>query len=324
MAYAAEVICDSLAPCDKRLTTVVATYPRFVHSELLTHRMLSRNSASSRAIPWEKKLKAKRKNIPPACYIYGNGQFSEISLNPEEEYEYLHPKCMKNMILMDPVIPLHWGQEQKGMQSGEAITDCQRADSRWLAARNDAVRSAESLAELGVHKSLCNRLTEPWMWITVVISATEWNNFFHLRCHPAAEVHIQKIAYMIRDTMVKSAPRKLEAGDWHLPFIDDDDWKEVTSRSYNESSGWILETIKKMAVGRCARVSYLNHDGKKDIADDLALFARLAIREVNIEDPMHSSPLECVAQALSTPERSGNFIGFHQFRKDFPLENKEG
>lgn len=285
-----KVILDSLAPCQKRLTTVEIRYPRFVHSEVMTHRDRARNSASSRAIPWPKMMAA---------------------------------------ITGDPVVPIRFGSEKKGMQTGEEIDDPAAAREVWLKARDNAVASAQALADLGVHKSICNRLTEPFMRIVVVMTATEWENFFRLRCHPDAEIHFQKIAGMIREAMGKSVPavppenvvpvwngeshgEVLE--QWHLPFVTGNDLEDLIDAEFTQLQ------IRKVSAARCARVSYLTHDGKRDPMKDLELFDKLA----NGSGFGHWSPHEHVAQALATTERSGPFVGWKQFRKEFPRENVEG
>lgn len=264
--YDCRIVCDSLAPSGKRLTTMVITYPRFVHSEMLTHRDRARNSSSSRAIPW--------------------------------------PKMMHN-IVSNPVIPIRWGAEQKGMQTGGEVENPDAATQVWLEARDSAVKYAERLAALGVHKSLCNRLTEPFMWITVVMTATEWANLFRLRCHDDAEIHIQKIAYMMRDAMNAADPTPVSAGDWHLPFIQPDERKLEMS------------VLCRASVARCARVSYLTHEGERSIGKDLELFERL----VRGSGFGHWSPHEHVAMAETLQVRSGPFIGWTQYRKTFPNEN---
>lgn len=270
-----KVILDSLAPCGKRLTTVEIRYPRFIHSEILTHRDRARNSASSRAIPW--------------------------------------PKMMAS-ITENPVIPIRWGSEQKGMQTGgEVDTERQEAANQiWLEARDNAVKSAAQLAMIGVHKSLCNRLTEPFMWITVVMTATEWANFFRLRCHPDAEIHFQKIAGLILDGLGASEPRSLDAGAWHRPYLDNIDLDLLTA--FDDSQ------LNRISAARCARVSYLTQQGERDPNLDLDLFSRLS----QGSGFGHYSPYEHVAQALNQEQRSGPFIGWHQFRKEFALENQEG
>lgn len=271
-----KVILDSVAHCEKRLTTVEIRYPRFIHSEIMTHRDRARNSASSRAIPWPKMMAA---------------------------------------ITDDPVVPIRFGSEQKGMQTGGEIDSPEEARRVWLEARDNAVRSAQQLASLGVHKSLCNRLTEPFMWITVVMTATEWKNFFRLRCHPDAEIHFQKIAGMIREALATSTPRQLDAGMWHLPYVDSEEFVHAVETPYPGIENW-----KKISAARCARVSYLTQDGVRDPAKDIELFDRLA----NGSGFGHWSPMEHVAEALATPERSGPFVGWKQLRKEFPLENSAG
>jgi len=277
--YKCNIIADSLAPSGKRLTTVEICYPRFIHSEILTHRDRARNSASSRAIPWKKMMAA-------------------ISENP--------------------VVPIRWGSEQKGMQTGGEIDNPDEATKIWLEARDNALKSAQKLADLGVHKSLVNRITEPWMWITVIMTATEWKNFFRLRCHPDAEIHFQKIAGMIREELDNNSPKKLEEGQWHLPFIQYDEivdlatYYPLNKKFYNEK----LEILKKISIARCARVSYLTHDGKRDASKDLELFDRL----MNGSGFGHLSPHEHVARAESTEVRSGPFIGWTQYRKTVPNE----
>lgn len=289
--FEAKVILDSLAPCGRRLTTITASYPRFIHSEIMTHRDRERNAASSRAIPWEH---------PPGSKA--------------------RSKSMKDMILTEPVIPIRFGSEQRGMQTGGEIEAVEEAQTVWLEARDNAVRSAQMLADLGVHKSICNRLTEPFMWITVIMTATEWKNFFRLRCHPDAEIHFQKIAGMIRDALDASKPTPPPAitmphgrEAWHLPFVTCYDLYELLEHHS-------LEQVKQISVARIARVSYLTHEGVRNPEKDLALFQTLA----NGSGFGHWSPHGHVAKAEDTLVRSGPFIGWSQFRKEFANENVEG
>lgn len=268
--FEVKIIKDSISPAGQRLTTITATYPRFIHSEIMTHRDRARNAASSRAIPWPKMMAA---------------------------------------ITQSPVIPIRFGSEQKGMQTGCEIANPDVAQEVWLRARDYAVTFAQQLADLGVHKSICNRLTEPWMWITVVMSATEWKNFFRLRCHQDAEIHFQRIAEMIRDAINSSAPERRAAGEWHLPFSSPEDFDHP------------IEDICKACVARCARVSYLTHEGKRDFAKDLELFDRL----VQGSGFGHWSAHEHIAQASEFETvRSGPFRGWHQYRKEFANENISG
>lgn len=289
MPITAKILADSVAPCAARLTTFECTYPRSIHSEIMTHRMLSKNSASSRAIPT--------------------------------------PKLIER-VMEDPFIP-----NQKGMQAGAELSEKAREDAvaDWLAARDAAVTWAKHLHEIGVHKQVVNRIVEPWMWITVIISGTEWDNFFGLRCHKDAEPHFQELATKMRDARYVSAPRELKAGEWHLPLISGEDWTEAFERlgfipdadDVNEFQADATKALIKVSVGRCARVSYLTHDGKRDIQADIDLHDRLMVQE-----PLHASPAEHVAQALDWPEwykfREGRFDNPPQLRSAVALGHRVG
>lgn len=268
--FKAKIVLDSIANSGVRLTTVELTYPRFIHAEILTHRDRCRNSASSRAIPW--------------------------------------PKMMQR-IVDTPVIPVQFGAEQRGMQTGAEIDNRNEAIKVWLEARDNAVKAAKELAELGVHKSICNRITEPWMWITTIMTATEWANLFRQRCHPDAEIHFQTIANLLREEIEKSTPEKKVSGEWHCPYIQPDEWEMN------------LDTLKKISVARCARVSYLTHDGIRDYRKDLQLFDRLC----EGSGFGHWSPFEHIATpSKDANTRSGPFRGWRQYRKEFSNENVEG
>lgn len=266
MAYSARVICDSIGAHGVRLVTVEATYPRFVHSELLTHRVFSRNSSSSRAIPIEKMIQG---------------------------------------VIDDPVMPVSWGRNQRGMQAGAELSgdELAAAQTAWLRGRDAAVETARTLAAAGLHKQVVNRVLEPWMWITVLITATEWDNFFAQRCHPDAQPEIRVAAEMMRDAMAASVPvlrpfgrRSAEA--WHLPFITEED-----------RAVFDLDTLRRISVARCARVSYLTHDGKRDPQADLDLAQRLASA-----NPPHWSPFEHVARVVWDADFVANFRGWRSYR----------
>jgi hypothetical protein len=215
--YKAEILADSLSPQGGRLTTMKITYPRIIHSELMTHRMFSRNSASSRAIPFKK---------------------------------------MVEMVQENPFIPIAWQKDHKGMQGTEYITSPDEIESRindWLDAKSVALLMASYLNGKEVTKQLCNRLLEPFMWHTVIVTASELSNFFELRCpkyfgkynswkdacvvngsldfnastlerlennESQADIHIQAIAELMWDAYNESTPKKLQAGEYHLPFIE--------------------------------------------------------------------------------------------------------
>ena len=284
--HAARVLCDSVSPQGVRLTTLEVVMPRIVLAEFNTHRMFSRNSASSRAIPVEKMIR---------------------------------------MVLDNPYIPLSWGKNQRGMQADEDIDAEASGYARgvWLHARDAAVVQAERLLAIGVHKQLTNRLLEPFMWHTVIVTATEWDNFFHLRDNPDAHPDIQLVARRMREAMVASTPQELGAGEWHLPLVDPIMENVDSDRGEAAWAYW-----RKVSVARCARVSYLTHDGKRDPEADLGLYDRLLA-------PGHMSPFEHVARPMEKADLaleviedlgplahvalsrtfSGNFRGWVQYRK---------
>jgi thymidylate synthase ThyX len=262
----AKVIEDSISPEGVRLTTMEVVFHRFVLAEFNTHRMFSRNSASSRAIPVKKMLK-----------------------RVEE----------------DPALPLSWPMEQSGMQGGESLTpgEIKYCEQYWLQARDVALMAARSLTDHQLHKSVANRLLEPFMWHTCIVSSTEWDNFFGLRCNPLAQPEIQAVAYAMQGALLLSTPNKVGyEGEWHLPYIQDDEIDMPTS------------TLCKVSAARCARVSYLTQDGHREIEKDIELYERLTAA-----DPPHSSPLEHVATPINPHDHTqgravGNFTGWAQLR----------
>ena len=145
--YKCEILADSLSPQGDRLTTFKITYPRIIHAEMCRHRMLSRNTASSRAIPFEKMVKDVQEN---------------------------------------PFIPIAWQKKHKGMQGSEYLAneESKITEINWLVARDKAVMMSTYMHNAGVTKQLCNRLLEPFMWTTELITTGEEGlmNFFELRC----------------------------------------------------------------------------------------------------------------------------------------------
>lgn len=210
---------------------------------------------------------------------------------------------MHERIMSDPVVPTHWGKNQKGMQAGDDLTPEQQrlAIDHWLQARNDAVYWAKRLDDLGLHKQIANRLVEPFMWITVIISTTSFEHFRKLRDHEAAEPHFQDLARAMVQARDESEPNVLSVGEWHMPL------------TFPEDSDFKIEDLVKLSAARCARVSYMTHDGKRDPEEDFKLHDRLV-------GPGHWSPFEHVARAEGDTEMRGNFKGFTQYRKLFESE----
>ena len=301
MSYSAKIALDSVGPNGARLTTFELSYPRFVHAELMTHRMFSRNAASSRAIPTDKLIAR---------------------------------------IMEDPAMPVWWGKNQSGMQAREELSDerggdghtlplREQAKRQWLVMRDIAivgVRKLEHIEEqpdgswIGLHKQVSNRPLEAWMFITVIVTATEFENFFALRDHADAQPELAACASQAHRLYRNHEPQKLASGEWHLPYVTGNDEPQL------RADGFVGEDLRLISTGRCARVSYLTHDGKRDPAADVAL------AKERIQPSGHMSPFEHVAQAMTEDDWNdfaresaqewiinrvpiGNLWGWKQFRK---------
>lgn len=278
----AKIILDSISPEGQRITTMQVKFHRFVLAEFNTHRAFSRNFSSSRAIPTKKLLEQVRTN---------------------------------------PAIPVWWGKNQAGMQAPEELGLDEKSLARigWNTSAHKAADMAEAMLEIGVHKQIVNRLIEPFLYVEGIVTSTDWQNFFDLRCHPDAQPEIQALAYCMRDALNASTPAQLKYGDWHLPYLTEEERQEFKLLSCPLSMGGhggpISEDIPaKISAARCCRVSYLKHDGTTpDAEEDLALFDRLAGGV-----PIHASPLEhqarCVEPINFHRSLGRNFSWWHQFR----------
>lgn len=253
MGYAAKVIADSMSPDGYRITSFEVTFPRIVLAEFNTHRVFSRNSASSRAIPVEKMLARVKE---------------------------------------DPFIPVYWGKNQKGMQADEELSDEAkgRAENIWRRALKGIIENVYDLLEEGVHKQITNRLLEPWMFHTAIVTSTEWLNFFNLRRDKDAQPEIRKAAEMMWQAMEASEPDDIQYGEWHLPLVKNVDYHQLLDESYSELD------IARISCGRCARVSFLTHDGKRDPRADIALATE------RLAPSGHMSPLEHSARPMFEDE----------------------
>lgn len=288
MSYSAKILKDSISHKKTRLVTFEVTFPRIVLAEFNTHKLFSRNSASSRAIPIQKMLK---------------------------------------MVQENPYVPEKWGKNQKGMQAYEDLLPeaAIEAEKEWLKARDLAVEQVEKLLTIGVHKQTTNRLLEPFMWHTVIVTATELDNFFHLRNHKEAHPAIQKPAKLMEEALQNSTSEFLDYEEWHTPLLNigmDNEDEQIRNTLGAEG-------LLKVSVGRCARVSYLTHDGARDFNKDIELHDRLLASG-------HLSPAEHVAtpydpaneehvriamtNMLSMDSWFGNFKNWVQYRKLIPGE----
>ena len=229
----AKVVCDSISEQGVRLTTFEIEYPRIVMSEFNTHRSVSKNSSSSRAIPVSKML-----------------------------------EHTKNIDLK----PVYFGSKKSGMQAGDELdgNDLINAKLFWEAALFDAVTWATELDELGVAKEVTNRLVEPFQLVKVVCTATDWGNFFDLRLHPDADPNICMLAYKMYQAMQESKPIELKAGEWHLPFVNVG-WNGKGEMCYaDDDFNFIeLEQAIKLSAASCASVSYRTEGMTLEKADKI-------------------------------------------------------
>lgn len=277
MTITAKIVADSVAETTGiRLITFELRYPRFIHSEFMTHRVFSRNASSSRAIPAKRLIASVREDMAE---------------------------------------PVSWGQNQPGMQARQEMSGWKLSAARllWRTAGHMACLAASGMAALGAHKQIVNRIIEPWSHITVVVTGTEWSNFFALRLHEDADPTIHQLAYVMDCVQRASTPRLLKPGQWHLPYATDQERTAGEADVYD----WIdpgidKQTVKRASAARCARTSYLNHDGTSpDVAKDQGLFLRLAGAH-----PQHLSPTEHQATPSGDTDFHANFRGWVQFRQE--------
>ena len=288
----AKIVADSIAN-NVRLTTMELKFHRFILPEFNTHRMFSRNASSSRAIPVEKMLE---------------------------------------QVKDTPALPVYWGKNQPGMQAKEEIDDTEKVLARheWRMAARYAMDKATWMATYGVHKQVVNRLLEPFQYIKVIVTATEYTNFFKLRMHPDAQPEIAFLAIKMQEAMANSVPVELEHGEWHLPYVDRNEFQ--ISGTYSGLPYIEIDYTKaiKCSVARCARVSYLNHDASSpDIEKDIALADRL-LKDGHLSPFEHqATPMkhihytECEQRwergvthtDIMSRQWSGNFRGFLQYRQ---------
>lgn len=279
----AKVIADSLSlgPVPYRITTFELQYPRFIHGEVMTHRVFSRNAASSRAIPVKKMIEQVRKN---------------------------------------PAMPVWWGKNQPGMQAKEELGDYERALAQdlWCKTAGDMADRAEQFERLGLHKQVANRILEPFQWMKTLVTATDWDNFYTLRNHPDAQPEFQVLAREMYSAHARSIPVQRQisyTGSEYGPVVNDSDVRSwhIPYVSEEERDSYDVWTLLKISTARCARVSYLTHGGDKPRnEEDIALYDRLVG-----STPIHASPTEHQAYCAISMSKGyqSNFRGWTQFRK---------
>lgn len=228
----AKIICDSVNPRGTRITTFELVYPRIIHGELLTHRLLSRNSASSRAIPG---------------------------------------KVMLENILQEPATPVHWGKNQAGMQAEEELDPISRAKviNLWHNAVDSVVDISQQMIDLGAHKQVVNRITEFAQHMKVVVTATQYQNLFWLRDHKDADPTLEALAKAMHSEFSNSIPTELAYGEWHMPYVKQEfrQFCGSTQVFLDEHDNDItLEEAQMISSSCCAQVSYRKSDGSLEKA----------------------------------------------------------
>ncbi len=271
----ATVIADSDSEDGYRVTTVECRFPRIILAEVNTHRVLSRNSASSRALPTGKIL---------------------------------------DQVTCDPFIPCYFGKPQSGMQSStfwEHDSEGEQLNTyAWLMSRDAAVKSA-GLME--AHKQYVNRLLEPFMWHTAILTGSAWQNLLNQRARSQdPQPEFWQLARCVEKALGTSTPIRLAEGEWHLPYITDE-----------ERQAYELHDLIKLSIARCARVSYLTHDGIRDIDEDVRFTNRLldnrpphtcydSETEVLTEDGWKMWPLVSAEDRIAAVDISNMEIAFER------------
>ena len=291
----AEIVADSVSKAGKRITTFVLEYPRFIHGEVMTHRMFSRNAASSRAIPIKKMI------------------------------ELVKKQC---------AMPIHWGANQSGMQAEKQLTGIKLKLSKlsWHLAAFCATSVAWLLTKCGAHKQIVNRILEPFQMMRTIVTATEWNNFFWLRHHKDAQPEIKELAAVMLQAREMSVPETLGGNEWHTPFVKHSRHPETGELLYHAKDEDVIswEQALKISASCCAQVSYRKLDESVEKADDI--YRRLIESEPVHASPVEhqATPMEVfymaewpggnLARGVTTRDRdknvwSGNFNGWIQARQ---------
>lgn len=271
----AKVIAKSHDGRGNEIVTFEIEYPRIIHSELMTHRLFSRNAASSRAI---------------------------------------QVKTLIQMVRDEPAKPYRFGANQSGMQDKgvehDGIVGAGYTGREWwnLAALS-AARFAEELAEAGYHKQVVNRLLEPFQRMKTVVTATEYENFWWLRVDADADPTIEALAIAMHKEYEAAESELLQPGQWHTPYVQhfyeniglegDDVWVFCGYYVEDENGEKVIldvEEAKAISSSCCAQVSYRRLNSTKDKA--LEIYGRLLTGR-----KVHASPFE--HQATPMQETDG-------------------
>lgn len=288
-----QIILDSVSPEDIRLSTIHVRYPRMVHSEVMTHRVFTRNGRSSRAVP------------------------------------------VKTLLAEDIYTP-HFMKNKPGMVASEEFDKCDlpRIEKIWNDLAQYTKEACRKLMEEGVHKQWANRPLEAFGYIDVLISSTDWANFYALRDEGGAQPEIYSIAQVIKHLRNDSKPKLLKPGQWHLPYIGVDDWEVIEEYLFSigetnpygvATTDQLIDVARKISTARCARLSIRPFDGDGSLEKELLRYEKLVVSR-----PVHASPAEHIAtpdtyktmgfhvNGWQNANEHGNYYGWRQFRKIIP------
>ncbi|QNO00570.1 hypothetical protein QGX17_gp098 [Pseudomonas phage phiPsa381] len=257
----AKIIAISIAPNGQMIVTWELEYQRFIHGEFMTHRLFSRNAASSRAIP---------------------------------------VSAIIDQVRNDPAMPIHWGQNQPGMQAKSELGRFRKkaAIKLWKLAARTACKLAEAMNRIGLHKQAANRTLEPYQTMKTVMTATCMDNFFWLRNHEDAQPEIRELARLMWEALQESEPNELKAGQWHVPYYQSGFWLPTGQREdgqVSDNHGYTLEEALAISSSCCAQVSYRK-------LDDTLEKAQMVYKRLVESEPVHASPFEHQATPMYEPD----------------------
>lgn len=235
------------------------------------------------------------------------------------------------VLLTEPIFIPQFGMNKPGMQSDIlASPELQAKWSREWQQLADICRDhVERWSAEGMHKQHANRPLEWFGWIDVLVTATYWENFFPLRISDYAQPEFNDLALAMRGAMAVSTPKLLQPGEWHLPYIteEDEDIAGFYAMPFEDQRRAKLEYLWKLSTARCARLSYVPFDGNADYEAEVARYEKLVVSQ-----PVHASPAEHQATPdhfisagrggmWKQPEFHGNFHGWIQHRQLIPNES---
>ncbi len=294
----AQIIADTRAKSGVRITTMKVTFPRIILAEVNTHRVLSKSAASSRAIPVAKRIAAM-----DAGMVYKPDFDGAVANKP-------------------------------GMQSTDKLPDDMIGPAKmiWDNAIDEALEHARQLAATGSHKQFVNRLLEPFMYQTSLLTATEWDNFYLLRNHPDAQPEFQDLAIKMRAAYEASTPRPapvIDGMEVHLPYYDTvvDGAIESLPMSFSHS----LEKAFLVSSARCARVSYFSFEtGKRSSWDEDERLAADLIGKGHMSPFDHAAVADDLIEKFdgmfwSNPDGHKQFFGWIPYRTNVEIQlNRPG